>query len=249
VRASFERLAWFGTPVVITLILHALLFAALAVKFSEPKTAVARVAKPVAIQAALVSADDLKRNKQAAKKPEAKPKPKPKPKPEPKPKPTPKPTPKVEQKSLPKAELQETPAPKVALEPDPKVQEAALAQQALKDLDAALATDRPAQEGVQGSPSDTAAAIIQRAVINRWTRPPSARNGMRAALEIALVPTGDVVGVTVLESSGNVAFDRSAINAVEKAARFPEVQQLDRAIFERDFRRFQLIFRPEDLRY
>lgn len=246
-RASFERLAWFGTPVVITLILHALLFAALAVKFSEPKTAVARVAKPVAIQAALVSADDLKRNKQAAKKPEAKRKPKPKP--ERKPKPKPKPTPKVEQKSLPKAELQETPAPKVALEPDPKVQEAALAQQALKDLDAALATDRPAQEGVQGSPSDTAAAIIQRAVINRWTRPPSARNGMRAALEIALVPTGDVVGVTVLESSGNVAFDRSAINAVEKAARFPEVQQLDRAIFERDFRRFQLIFRPEDLRY
>jgi len=247
VRASFERLAWFGTPVVITFILHALLFAALAVKFSEPKTAVARVAKPVAIQAKLVSADDLTRNKQAAKKPEAKPKPKPKP--EPKPKPTPKPTPKVEQKSLPKAELQETPAPKVALEPDPKVQEAALAQQALKDLDVALATDRPAQEGVQGSPSDTAAAIIQRAVINRWTRPPSARNGMRAALEIALVPTGDVVGVTVLESSGNVAFDRSAINAVEKAARFPEVQQLDRAIFERDFRRFQLIFRPEDLRY
>lgn len=244
-RASFERLAWFGTPVVITFILHALLFAALAVKFSEPKTAVARVAKPVAIQAALVSADDLKRNKQAAKKPEAKRKPKP----EPKPKPKPKPTPKVEQKSLPKAELQETPPPKVALEPDPKVQEAALAQQALKDLDAALATDRPAQEGVQGSPSDTAAAIIQRAVINRWTRPPSARNGMRAALEIALVPTGDVVGVTVLESSGNVAFDRSAINAVEKAARFPEVQQLDRAIFERDFRRFQLIFRPEDLRY
>ena len=248
-RASFERLAWFGTPVVITLVLHALLFAALAVKFSEPKTAVARVAKPVAIQAKLVSADDLKRNKQAAKNPDAKPKPKPKPKPEPKPKPTPKPTPKVEQKSLPKAELQETPAPKVALEPDPKAQEAALAQQALKDLDAALATDRPAQEGVQGSPSDTAAAIIQRAVINRWTRPPSARNGMRAALEIALVPTGDVVGVTVLESSGNVAFDRSAINAVEKAARFPEVQQLDRAIFERDFRRFQLIFRPEDLRY
>ena len=242
-RASFERLAWFGTPVVITLVLHALLFAALAVKFSEPTTVVARVAKPVAIQAKLVSADDLKRKKQAAKKSA------PKPKPKPKPKPTPKPTPIVEQQSPPKTELQDTPAPKVAPKPDPKVQEAELAQQALKDLEVALATDRPAQEGVQGSPSDTAAAIIQRAVVNRWTRPPSARNGMRTALEIALVPTGDVVGVTVLESSGNVAFDRSAINAVEKAARFPEVQQLDRAIFERDFRRFQLIFRPEDLRY
>ena len=80
-RASFERLAWFGTPVVITLVLHALLFAALAVKFSEPTTVVARVAKPVAIQAKLVSADDLKRKKQAAKKSAPKPKPKPSPNP------------------------------------------------------------------------------------------------------------------------------------------------------------------------
>ena len=124
-----------------------------------------------------------------------------------------------------------------------------MAEQALKDLQKSLDTDRAPQEGGQGSPSDTVAAIIQRAVINRWTRPPSARNGMRAVLEIALVPTGDVVGVTVLESSGNVAFDRSAINAVEKSARFPEVRQLERVVFERDFRRFQLIFRPEDLRY
>ena len=97
--------------------------------------------------------------------------------------------------------------------------------------------------------SDTVAAVIKQAVVGRWTRPPSARNGMIAILEIALVPTGDVVGVTVLESSGNVAFDRSAMNAVDKVARFPEVKSLDRAIFERDFRRFQLLFRPEDLRY
>ena len=72
---------------------------------------------------------------------------------------------------------------------------------------------------------------------------------MVAILEIALVPTGDVVGVTVLESSGNLAFDSSAVNAVEKVGRFSEVKSLERAVFERDFRRFQLIFRPEDLRY
>ena len=118
-----------------------------------------------------------------------------------------------------------------------------------RNLEASLRTDRAPQEGAVASVSDTVAAIIQRAVINRWTRPPSARNGMRAVLEIALVPTGDVVGVAVLSTSGNQAFDRSAINAVEKAGRFPEVKELDRALFERDFRRFQLIFKPEDLRY
>ncbi len=139
--------------------------------------------------------------------------------------------------------------PEPVAKPDSKAQEASLNSQSLKDVESALAMERLSQEGIQGGPSDTVAALVQRAVINRWTRPPSARNGMRAVIEIALVPTGDVVGVTVLTSSGNTAFDRSAINAIEKAARFPEVQQLARGLFERDFRRFQLIFRPEDLRY
>jgi colicin import membrane protein len=96
---------------------------------------------------------------------------------------------------------------------------------------------------------DMVAATIRAAVINRWTRPPSARNGMLSVLSIQLVPTGEVVGVSVLQSSGNSAFDRSAMNAVERAGRFPEVAKLEDRIFEANFRRFQLIFKPEDLRY
>jgi colicin import membrane protein len=124
-----------------------------------------------------------------------------------------------------------------------------MAAQNLKEIESAMASEQTAQAGVSGSISDTLAAIIQQAVVGRWARPPSARNGMVAVLEIALVPTGDVVGVSVLTSSGDNAFDRSALNAVERAGRFPEVKQLERALFERDFRRFQLIFRPDDLRY
>ena len=102
-----------------------------------------------------------------------------------------------------------------------------------------------------GEPSlrDVVAATIQAAVINRWTRPPSARNGMVAVLAIQLVPTGEVVGVGVLQSSGDTAFDRSAMTAVKRADRFPEVAKLDDPVFEANFRRFQLIFKPEDLRY
>ena len=72
---------------------------------------------------------------------------------------------------------------------------------------------------------------------------------MVAVLSIQLVPTGEVVGVSVLQSSGNNAFDRSAMNAVERSARFPDVAKLEHAVFEDNFRRFQLIFKPEDLRY
>ncbi len=82
-----------------------------------------------------------------------------------------------------------------------------------------------------------------------WSRPPSARNGMEALLSLQLVPSGDVVSVSLVRSSGSAAFDRSAINAVEKAGSFPELARLPRAEFERSFRRFSLLFRPEDLRY
>ena len=93
------------------------------------------------------------------------------------------------------------------------------------------------------------AALIRDTVVNYWSRPPSARNGMEAMLAIQLVPTGEIVSVSVLRSSGSAAFDRSAINAVEKAGSFPELQNLPPREFEQTFRRFQLLFRPEDLRY
>ena len=93
------------------------------------------------------------------------------------------------------------------------------------------------------------AVAIQRKVITYWSRPPSARNGMECVIAIQLVPTGEVVASSLLKSSGNKAFDLSALNAVKKAGNFPEIKSLSSAEFERNFRRFRLLFRPEDLRY
>ena len=232
-NGTADRLSWFGAPLLVTLLLHLLVIAILVVRWESPTTIEARVAKPVAIKAQLVSADTLK----------PKPKPKPKPTPKPKPKQEPKPQPKPQPK--PAEPVPEKPAE--VQKPTPSTED--MAAQNLKEIESAMASEQTAQAGVSGSISDTLAAIIRQAVVGRWARPPSARNGMVAVLEIALVPTGDVVGVSVLTSSGDNAFDRSALNAVERVGRFPEVKQLDRALFERDFRRFQLIFRPDDLRY
>lgn len=94
-------------------------------------------------------------------------------------------------------------------------------------------------------------AYIQERVVNNWSRPASARRGMVAELSIQLVPTGRVVSVVVAKSSGNEAFDRSAERAVRKVDRFERLQELSRTspgLFEREFRRFRLVFKPEDLR-
>ena len=93
----------------------------------------------------------------------------------------------------------------------------------------------------------SATAIIQMAVEQVWNRPPSARNGMRAILQISMLPTGELLDVRITESSGDPAFDRSAENAVYGAAPFTELQSLPINVFNANFRTLSLIFQPEDL--
>ncbi len=82
-------------------------------------------------------------------------------------------------------------------------------------------------------------------VRKNWSRPPSARNGMQARFVVELIPTGELLSVALVDSSGNAAFDRSAELAIRRAKRFQV--PVDNAIFEANFRRFYFLFRPEDL--
>ncbi len=90
-------------------------------------------------------------------------------------------------------------------------------------------------------------ALIQQFVQEVWSRPPSARNGMRAVLRINMLPTGEVTDVAIIESSGDAAFDRSAENAVYRAQPFREMEQMPARVFNANFRTLSLIFQPEDL--
>ena len=88
-------------------------------------------------------------------------------------------------------------------------------------------------------------------IISNWNRPPSARRDMEAVLQVRLVPTGQVMGVAVVRSSGDPAFDQSAVNAVQQVGRFDRLQELSRKdplAFEQNFRTLNLTFRPDDLR-
>lgn len=86
---------------------------------------------------------------------------------------------------------------------------------------------------------------IYLAVVENWSRPPSARNEMSAIVQVELFPSGELNSVGILESSGDAAFDRSAENAVRRAA--PFVVPDDLALFESGFRSFKLNFKPMDL--
>ena len=232
-------------PALVTLLIHGLLLYLLTANWEATEREIIR-AKPAPniINARLVDISEISKLKPAPPKPKAvtvKPKSKPKATP-PKPKavtPTPKPAP-----------------PKPNPTPKPTPAKPTPPQQSNRDAFAAIVRDELATADAQqqatvtaGEMSASFVSLIQRTVVNYWSRPPSARNGMECELSIQLIPTGEVVNVTLVRSSGNSAFDSSAINAVQKAGAFPELQNLPSREFEKNFRRLTLIFKPEDLRY
>jgi TonB family protein len=262
----------YGLPLLLALLLHAVAAGALFANWN-PKTQERAVIKPQIIKSTLIVMEPKAKpappkpapavTQPPAPKPAPKPEP-PKPKPEPpKPKPEPpkpqpkpeppKPTPKPEPKPAPKPE---PPKPDLEAErrkAEERARQERLAAQAEAQFLNALEREAAAQANQAEQADDGAEATlaqsyqmgIYQAVVGNWSRPPSARNRMEAKLLVELVPTGDVVSVTVITSSGDAAFDRSAEAAVRKARRFEVPKEPD--VFERHFRRFTLLFRPEDL--
>lgn len=133
-----------------------------------------------------------------------------------------------------------------------KREEEALRKQREAELARAISQEEAVSESLDDSELvSTYEAYIQELISSNWSRPLSSRNGMQVELQIQLAPTGQVISVAVTRSSGNGAFDRAAEQAVYKVERFERLQELataSRTTFERQFRRFKLIFRPEDLR-
>lgn len=249
-------------PLAATLALHLAIILVLVLRWqsdSEARTIEARVVPPQAIRATLIDAASLKKKKPVravAPKPAPKSTPKPQAKAAPKPAPAPREAAPASAKAPsatdapPKASAETRTARAAPAKPEKRISAEELAAISRAELAAAVAAEEPAAAGVTPEQlSASYAALIRDTVVNYWSRPPSARNGMEALLALQLVPTGEIVSVSVVRSSGSTAFDRSAINAVEKAGSFPELRNLPPREFEQTFRRFQLLFRPEDLRY
>lgn len=228
----------YAFPLALALILHCGIFAVLLQNW-QPESDELQLYEPRAIKAKVIVMEKPER-KQPAPKAEPPPPPASTPAPPPKPKPTlPKPTPPVEEPPKPDPETER----RAREERERLARLADLSERSTElALEEELADLRDAEADAE---TMTYAAAIRQAIIEAWSRPPSARNDMQARLRVDLVPSGDLLAVAILESSGNPAFDRSAENAVRKVERF-EVPK-DNRLFERNFRRFTLLFKPEDL--
>lgn len=85
------------------------------------------------------------------------------------------------------------------------------------------------------------AAMISRKIEQNWRQPLDVGSNLSCRVNIKLQPSGKVISVRVLESSGSLSFDRSVETAVRKASPLPVPE--NRELFEQ-FRDLTLSFEP-----
>lgn len=123
-----------------------------------------------------------------------------------------------------------------------QIQQQQIFEEALQEEEEALA------EAEYAATAQSYISVISQRIEQNWSRPPSARNNMQCELLIKLVPTGRVISVDIIRSSGNDQFDRSAVQAVNRSEQFPEIREMKPEVFERYYRELRLVFNPQDLR-
>ncbi len=238
-------------PAMVTLALHALVLAVLLVGLPGISDTRELKPQPVVIQAKLV----LDKVPPSRAKPAPPPKPAPKPQAKPAPKAEPKPEPKPEPKKGPTPEelRRQKAAEQAKAKAREEARQQALQEQIRKQQEAELAAALASEDALLDEAEQVSSyeQLIAALVRNNWSRPPKARNGMVAVVEIQTLPSGEISSQYIVESSGDQAFDLSVLRAVSRLERIEELGELasqNRAAYERHFRRFRFKFEPTDLR-
>ena len=88
-------------------------------------------------------------------------------------------------------------------------------------------------------------SVIRDQIMSNWREPKSSRVGLKTEFIISLVPTGEVIDVSLTKSSGDKAFDQSALLAINKVNRFYDLE-MPRKLFDENFRKFTVVFSPKE---
>jgi colicin import membrane protein len=138
-----------------------------------------------------------------------------------------------------KRKAEEATRKKAEAEKKRKAEEAARQQAAEQALQAQLAEEAEVRRAE--SALEEFIPYIQQKVNRNWLRPPGSPAGLVCTVLVRLIPGGDVVGATVIQSSGDPVFDRSVETAVLKASPLPLPD--DASLFEH-FREINFRFNP-----
>ncbi len=85
--------------------------------------------------------------------------------------------------------------------------------------------------------------LIQKRISNIWIQPNTFGEDISTKILLTMAPSGELMDFKLTESSGSKIFDESALLVLSKIDFFPEISNLERNLFEKNFRNFNLVFK------
>ena len=85
--------------------------------------------------------------------------------------------------------------------------------------------------------------LIQKRISNIWIQPNTFGEDISTKILLTMAPSGELMDFKLIESSGSKIFDESALLVLSKIDFFPEISNLERNLFEKNFRNFNLVFK------
>ena len=107
-----------------------------------------------------------------------------------------------------------------------------------------LAREAAARRQAQQSEIAKYVSLIKQEITRHWNIPATAAQDLVCEVKVRLIPSGDVIDVQIVKSSGDPAFDNSVEKAVYRAAPL-SVPPVESGLFE-EFREVVFQFEPRD---
>ena len=77
-----------------------------------------------------------------------------------------------------------------------------------------------------------------------WMKPRNIPENLVANLRLKIRPSGRIIGVDLIKSSGNIRFDNSVLQAVRRVEAFNFFNSIPKTLFEKEFQVISISFNP-----
>ena len=77
-----------------------------------------------------------------------------------------------------------------------------------------------------------------------WMKPRNIPENLVANLRLKIRPSGRIIGIDLIKSSGNIRFDNSVLQAVRRVEAFNFFNSIPKTLFEKEFQVISISFNP-----
>ena len=114
----------------------------------------------------------------------------------------------------------------------------------ISDIQDLLNEDTLLQDKSDQDKIDLYSSMIISNIQSAWRKPINIQEGLECLMRLTINKNGRIIKVNLIQSSGNIRFDNSALKAVERLETFNFFESISVSLYQTNFKNIQIKFNP-----